>query len=520
MKKINVIVITVMVSVALMTGCSTGKSNQVSKSNAEQSTISEESSESVNAVHYATAEELAKNGKYDEAIDEYKKAEGYSDSNEKIFSIYHTQGDKALTDEKFEEAIKYYKKASEYRDVSEEILGVYYVQADKAFEAGEFDKSILLFKNAGTYKDAATRISEIAYNCAQQALKDKNSKLAASYFSEAGNYKDAKEQAQKIYYSLGAAALKNKNYEEGAQALRSAGDYPAATKLLDTTLTNLISQKDYDKAEKVADCFESSKVAGLKSYIQGRKAYNDGDYANALVAFVKSKETKDSDLYIKASNYFLGIKALEDKDYKSAQSYFIKGENYKDSQALLNVSLGEYYIAQNNYETAVSFYSKVPKTLKVKDINIQARKTLMNRISSFKNIKGSYYAKSNLIKTTNVSRRNKKKYYGWHIDKPVNQQYLNLRYSVNKDGTINLTGTVSYYRYTNCSTLRDSLKHEIATVRINLRNLKSIPTNVTIASHVKLKYKKGIFTLEYSEKDNYSIYYYNVYKSTVSFKKG
>ena len=501
-----------------MTGCSAGQSNHVSESNAEQSIISEKSREAIIADHYAKAEELAKNGKYDEAIEEYKKSEGYSDSNEKIFSIYHSQGDNALTDEKFDEAIECYKKASEYGDISEEILSVYYIQGDKAFAVGEFDKAISFFKNAGAYKDATTRISEIAYNCAQQALKDKNSKLAASYFSEAGNYKDAQEQAQKIYYSLGAAALKNKNYEEGTQALRSAGDYPAATKLLDTTLTNLIAQKDYDTAEKVADCFEPSKVAGLKSYIQGRKAYNDGDYANALTSFDKAKETKDSDLYIKASNYFLGIKALEDKDYKSAQSYFTKGENYKDSQALLNVSLGEYYIAQNNYEAAVSFYSKVPKTLKVKGVNIQDRKTLMNRISSFKNIKGSYYVKTNLIKTTNVSKRNKKKYW-WYIDKPVNQQYLNLRYSVNKDGTIDLTGTVSYYRYTNCPTLRDSLKHELATVRINLRNLKSIPTNVTIANHVKLKYKKGIFTLEYSEKDNYSVYYYNIYKSIVNFKK-
>ena len=97
---------------------------------------------------------------------------------------------------------------------------------------------------------------------------------------------------------------------------------------------------------------------------------------------------------------------------------------------------------------------------------------------------------------------------------------MRLSYSVNENGTINLTGTVRYYRYTNCSTLRDSLKHEIATVKINLRNLKSIPTNVTIASHVKLKYKKGIYTLEYYEKDNYSIYYYNIYQSTVNFKKG
>ena len=362
-------------------------------------------------------------------------------------------------------------------------------------------------------------MAEIAYYCAEQALKNKDYKSAASYFSDAGNYKDSQEQAQKLYYNLGSAALKSKNYVEGAKDLQSAGDYPAAIKLFDTTISNLIAQKDYSTAERMADYCDASKAEGLKNYIQGRKAYNDGDYAASLVAFEKTKDTKDAAQYIKASNYYLGVKALSDKDFKLAQTYFSKGENYKNSQVLLNVSLAEENIANNKYDVAATLYNRVPKNLKVNGINISARKTLMSRIAVFSKIKGNYFVKSNRIQTTKRKYRNKKYKYSWYVNGKVEQQFLQLDYSVNMDGTINLLGTVCYYRYTNYSDYSAKLNRKYETVRFTIRNLKSIPTNVVIGKHLRLKYKKGIFTVVYYEKYNYSQFNYHVFQTTVNFKK-
>ena len=519
MKKVGVIAISIAFAIALLTGCSSGPQNVTKGTENEQTSVTEDTSESVNAEHYSKAEDLAAKGNYAEAIEEYKKANDYSDANEKIFKIYCSLAEKAQAEDKYDEAISNYQKASEYKDVSDKILAIYYAQGEKAFAAGEFDKAVIFYRNAGAYKDSKTRLSEIAYFCAEQALKNKDIKSAASYFSDAGDYKDAQIQAQKLYYNLGISALKNKNYEEGAKDLQSAGDYPAAKKLLDTTITNLIAQKDYSTAEKMAAYYEDSKVAGLKDYIQGRKAYSDGDYAAALLAFERAKDTKDTSLYIKASNYFLGVKALADKDFKLAQTYFSKGENYKNSQVLLNVCLAEENIAKNDYKTAATFYSKVPKSLKVNGINISARKSLMSRITAFSKIKGNYSVKSNRIQTTKRKYNNKKYKYYWYVKGIVSQQYLRLDYSVNRDGTINLSGTVCYYRYTNYSDYSASLKRKYETVSFNIRNLKSIPTNVVIGNHLRLKYKKGIFTVVYYEKYNYSQFNYHVYQTTVNFKK-
>ncbi|MBR1906100.1 MAG: hypothetical protein IJ819_06520 [Clostridiales bacterium] len=519
MKRVGVIAISIAFAIALLTGCSSGPQYATKVTDNEQTNVTEDTSESVKAEHYSKAADLAAKGNYAEAIEEYKKANDYSDANEKIFKIYCSLAEKAQAEDKYDEAISNYQKASEYKDVSDKILAIYYAQGEKAFAAGEFDKAVIFYRNAGAYKDSKTRLSEIAYFCAEQALKNKDIKSAASYFSDAGDYKDAQIQAQKLYYNLGISALKNKNYEEGAKDLQSAGDYPAAKKLLDTTITNLIAQKDYSTAEKMAAYYEDSKVAGLKDYIQGRKAYSDGDYAAALLAFERAKDTKDTSLYIKASNYFLGVKALADKDFKLAQTYFSKGENYKNSQVLLNVCLAEENIAKNDYKTAATFYSKVPKSLKVNGINISARKSLMSRITAFSKIKGNYSVKSNRIQTTKRKYNNKKYKYYWYVKGIVSQQYLRLDYSVNRDGTINLSGTVCYYRYTNYSDYSASLKRKYETVSFNIRNLKSIPTNVVIGNHLRLKYKKGIFTVVYYEKYNYSQFNYHVYQTTVNFKK-
>ena len=556
MKKIGAVAISTIIAVALLTACSSGPHKAVKESEAAQASAAS-ARESINADHYAKAEDLAVKGNYAEAIEEYKQAEDYSDAKDKIFAIYHSQAEKALADDKYDEAIDYFQKASLYKDIGDEILSVYYKQGERAFVAGEYDKAISFFKFAGTYKDSSARLSEIAYAQAEQALKNKDNVAAARYYADAGNYKDASDQAKKLYYNLGTASLKNKKYddaleyfsnagdyndsknqikgiyfikgkdliskkqyEQGASALKSAGNYAGAAKLLDTTITALITSKDYDNAEKVAAYCDAANVTGLKNYIAGRRAYNSGDYANAILAFEKAGGIRDSALFIKASNYSLGLKALNEKDYKSAQSYFEKGGTYKNSKVLFYVCAGETAFADKRYDTAASYYSKVPKTFKVNGINIASRKVVMSRISAFAKVKGRYSVQSNDIRTTHYSKRNKKRKYYWYVIGTVNQQYLNLDYSVNRDGTINLVGTVYYHRYTNYSNLRDQLNRKFERVTFSLNNLKSIPSNAVIGNHLRLKYKKGKFTVVYSEKDNYSMFYYNVYKSTVNFKKG
>ena len=555
MKKTGLFVVALALAATMTVGCSSASTDNTTEESTTEVTVTETTIPE-NEQHYGKAEELAAEGKLEEAIAEYKLAEGFSDSNDKIFNIIHSQGEKALTDGKYEEAIDYYKKAGEYKDTSEDISGVYYTQGEKAFEAGEMDKAIGFFKDAGTYKDAATKVSEIAYGQAELALKNKDNVTAAKYFTEAGDYNDALNRAQTIYYNLGTASAKKKaydeaieyftnageykdaksklqaahynkgkdligkkQYEDGAKELKEAGDYAAAKKLLDSTITSLISGKDFDNAEKMADYCDPAVIEGLKQYIAGRKAYSAGEYGDAISKFEKAGETKDSATYIKASFYALGLDAIKKEDFDSAATCFKRSDDYKNSKALYNVSTAEYYMVRDNYTDAAKYYSKVSDKLKVDGVNIKSRKAFLSRYAAFSKIKGSYSVKSNNIKTTNIWKRDTRYKEYWYINTALDGQDLVLDFSVNDDGTMDLTGSVTFYHYTNYSSLRSLVEGKYTTVDFHLKNLKKIPTNVVIGSHLRLKYSKGKFSIVYYEKDNYSMYFYNVYQSTVTFKK-
>ncbi|MBO4911005.1 MAG: hypothetical protein IKW90_02505 [Lachnospiraceae bacterium] len=515
-----------------------------------------DTTDDIYGIYHVQGEKALADEKYEEAIEFYKKAGEYKDTTDDIFGVFHIQGERALADEKYEEAIEFYKKAGEYKDTTDDISGVYYAQGEKAFNTGEMDEAIDFFKKAGAYKDATTKVSEIAYDLAEKALKKKDNVTAAKYFTEAGNYKDSLERLQSVYYNLGAASLNKKaydeaidyftkagehkdaksklqvahyskgkdlvgkkQYEDAAKELKEAGDYADAVKFMDKTIITLISNKDYDNAEKMADYSDPTTKDYLKYYISGRKAYDSGDYEQAISEFEKAQGLKDSDTYIKASNYSLGLDAIKNSRFSKAQDYFTKSGDYKNSKALYNVSSGEYYILMGDYKEAINYYNKVSKDLKVDGVNIKSRKTFISRVSAFVKAAGDYSVKSNKITTTSVWRYDTSYKDTWEITKVVDGQYLVLKFSVNEDDTINLSGTVRYYRATNYSTLRDLLEGEYKTVDFQLKNLKSIPSSANIGENLTLKYKKGNFTVVYSKRDDYSSSFYNIYKTTVNFKK-
>lgn len=557
MKKKTILIALLAFAATSMFACSTAPQTNTESETTIVATTTENTVESVKAEHYAKADELAAAGKYDEAIEEYKSADDYSDSKEKIFGIYNTQGDQALAREEYDKAIDYYKKASEYKDVSEKILGVYYTQGEKALNAGDFEKAVTFFKDAGSYKDAAERLSEIVYNQAEQALKEKDNKAAAKLFSEAGNYKDALERSQSIYYSLGTAALKKKaydeaiesftgagdykdakskvqaayfnkgkefigkkQYEEAAKVLQSAGDYSAAKKLLETTITTLIKNKNFDEADKMADYCDPTNASNLKNYIQGRKEYADGNYQKAASAFEQANGIKDSSALINESYYLLGIETLKAGNYKEAEEYFLKCDKYKASEALQNVCKGEVSLAEKNYEKASLYYGRVPNKLKINGFNVQARKAIVKRIDSFRVIDGYYTVASNTVSTTQIWKYDKRYKNSWSSKGIVDTQNLDLRFEVNEDGTVDLIGKVTYIHFTNYSSIKSLLEVKIDTSNFRLNNLKSVPTNAVIDNNLRLQYKKGTkVTVVYNEKDNWSDSFYNVYKSVIVFTR-
>jgi tetratricopeptide (TPR) repeat protein len=268
----------------------------------------------------------------------------------------------------------------------------------------------------------------------------------------------------------------------------------------------------------IAYC-ENSVADGYRNYIKGKKAYDAKEYASAASYFEAAGSIKNAKLLMQSSYYTLGNIDFKNKSYSYAAFYYSKCGKYKNAQQLVYVCKGEQAFKDKDYAHAISNYKKVSKKLKVSGINIKSRKALMNRMAKFESIKGEYSAVSNKLVSMNVFRLYST-YRNWWTQKELEYgQELVLDYKVNSNGTIHLFGYVSHACFYNYSAYSSLVNATSRNITISKNGLKKFPTSIKLDSRTKLKYKKHKFTLTYKKKERESIYSYNVYKSTVVYKK-
>ena len=76
---------------------------------------------------------------------------------------------------------------------------------------------------------------------------------------------------------------------------------------------------------------------------------------------------------------------------------------------------------------------------------------------------------------------------------------------------------LSYYYFNNYSSLSSRCKARLTTDSFEVKNLKTIPTSIRIDSSTTLTLANGTFSVKYSYRDDYSMYFYNVYSSSVTY---
>ena len=98
-------------------------------------------------------------------------------------------------------------------------------------------------------------------------------------------------------------------------------------------------------------------------------------------------------------------------------------------------------------------------------------------------------------------------------------QYVDFSYTDNGNGTFDITVEATYYRFLNYSMISSSVKSEITTARVTLKNQKKFPTTVKLGGGATLKLKNGIYTLSYSKNQKVSKNNKNEFRTTVNYRK-
>lgn len=303
------------------------------------------------------------------------------------------------------------------------------------------------------------KINECNYELGKKYIDEDNYEEAIKYLIQVIDKEDLKELKDKSYYNIAVKYLESKSYEEALQEIAK------------------IEDKNYENLDEI-----EKKI----NYEYGKYLLDSKEYNEAVEQLKKVKEYKDTKKYLN-------------------KAYMAKAEKglYKDDVSL------------SNLEQTIKIYKNVEDNTEYNGIKASDRKKQLDKAKSIVKAMGKKRATKTYVETRNVWKYDGR-YDSWYIDKP-SSEYVETSLELNNDGTFTITGDIYFYAFDDFSSLQKYCTAKWCTRTIEMKNVKQIPSTYKIDDYTQLSYSNGKFKLKYSKKDSYSVSFYNLYKSTVTY---
>lgn len=105
--------------------------------------------------HYKSAEALVSKNKFDDAIGEFEKLDGFKDSENKVLETHYKKAENLLESKGYMEAVEEFKAAGDYGDAVDRINEAKYIWAGDS----DVDQAIELYEELGDYKDSKDKLA-------------------------------------------------------------------------------------------------------------------------------------------------------------------------------------------------------------------------------------------------------------------------------------------------------------------------------------------------------------------------
>ena len=303
------------------------------------------------------------------------------------------------------------------------------------------------------------KMNECNYELGKKYINEEKYEEAIKYLIQVTDKEDIKELKDKSYYNLAVRYLESKSYEEALQEI---------AKIEDKNYENL------DKTEK--------KI----NYEYGKNLLKGEKYDDAIAILEKTKGYEDTNSYL-------------------SQAYMAKAEK----------TLKEKELNSESFNSIKILYDKVADNTEYNGIKASTRKSQLNKVKGIIKAIGKKYATKSYTETRHVWKYDGR-YDSWYIDKP-SSEYIETSLELNNDGTFTITGDIYFYAFNDFSSIQKYCTAKWCTRSIKIKNVKQIPSTYKIDDYTQLAYSNGKFKLKYSKKDDYSINFYNLYKTTVTY---
>lgn len=323
------------------------------------------------------------------------------------------------------------------------------------------------------------------------------------------------------HYLNGNSAFESNDYITAIAEYKLAGNFlNAKSKLNDAHY--LYAEKLYGEDKFYEAAIHYKFVANddgvNKKLIQcGTKLLENKKYKDALEVF----EAINTDEVAQQKNYVLGMISFFKDSYEEAKKDFKAAGKYNDSEAMVNacdLMIADGYCKEGKFEKAKSIYLSLPEGFTYGDISASGRLALLNNSQDLIDAMGTWTATDNYIETRNVYTitGSWNSWYHGH-DNVLSGQSIKVKCTMNSNNTFDIDGEVSFYKFDDYYSLSAYCKSKKTSKTFSIDNVTTIPSSYQIDSCTTLNYSGGVFSIKYSERDNYSAYFYNVYSSSVTY---
>lgn len=177
-------------------------------------------------------------------------------------------------------------------------------------------------------------------------------------------------------------------------------------------------------------------------------------------------------------------------------------------------------IEDNKVDSALDYLGKLPddfgcdgKTVGALKGQLNAAKPIMDLAGTYKSCDPSKCRVTQTSKSTGY-------YYWWESTDTITGEDLSIDASLNSDGSVHLSGSVSFYRYTNFSTIGEYVNGSSVSKSFSL-DVTGIPGSIPIDDQTSLvRNGDGTWSLSWSESDNsHDLYFDYLYTANFRYSK-
>lgn len=441
--------------------------------------------------HYSKGDSLFGSDSYAAAMQEFLLAGDYKDAVDKAalseLAQYYFEGETAFSNSDYAVAIEKFTLAGDYRDAlaqkEQSVLAKHYSDGEAAFNGGDYQAAITEFTNAGNYRDAADQIICATYSMADQFYADGRYLEAAQVFSTVSDYEDSADRS----FACAKQLLDDKQYTDAAEAF------------------SYTSGNDSIKYQK---------------YAIGMDLFAKKDYVSAMDAFKAASNVENAaEMYTQAT-YLQGKVLFGKKDYASAKSYFTKVPDYSDAEVMRSAC--DLYRAEEQYKkgylnTAQDIYNTLPSDFEYGGISVADRLATLKKYSNFVAMCGKWKATGDCEIESRQTSRSYGSWDAWTQTWTNPSQYLSITCVINGDGTVTVSGSAEFYRFTNYSSLGAYVNASTKTVSFT-KTMSSVPNRSEVATNFTLTYSGGSYKAVYKlVDDTESVYFRYTYTSEYTY---